>query len=265
MLIFIMDLSIIIPVYNSSNILKKLIKQIIFTLNKNLIKSFEIILVNDNSKDSSWDTIKQLSKKYKNIKGLSLKYNFGQHSAIFAGMKNSKGKKIVTMDDDLQHSPQYIINIYNSLNKFDLCYAIYKKRKHNFWKKLASQLNNIYASFIFNKSFKIYISSFRGFTVDVKNKCIKYKGIVIFLDSLLLKNSPKKNLIKIIHRKRLSGKSNYNFKRLFRLLFDSIENFHFLPLRLGTLIGIISFFIVKTFRFFSRSKKFQFQISKKTF
>ena len=65
MLIFIMDLSIIIPVYNSSNILKKLIKQIIFTLNKNLIKSFEIILVNDNSKDSSWDTIKQLSKNIK--------------------------------------------------------------------------------------------------------------------------------------------------------------------------------------------------------
>ena len=265
MLIFIMDLSIIIPVYNSSNILKKLIKQIILILNKNLIKSFEIILINDNSKDLSWITIKQLSKKYKNVKGLNLKSNFGQHSAIFAGMKNSKGKKIVTMDDDLQHSPQYIIQIYNSLNNFDLCYAFYSKRKHNFWKKLASQLNNIYASFIFNKSFKIYISSFRGFTADVKNKCIKYKGIVIFLDSLLLKNSTKKNLIKIIHRKRFSGKSNYNLKKLFRLLFDSIENFHFFPIRLGSLIGIISYFIVRFLRFFSRSKKFQFQILEKTF
>ena len=171
--------------------------------------------------------IVQLSKKYKNVKGLNLKSNFGQHSAIFAGMKNSKGKKIVTMDDDLQHSPQYILQIYNSLNNFDLCYAFYSKRKHNFWKKLASQLNNIYASFIFNKSFKIYISSFRGFTADVKNKCIKYRGIVIFLDSLLLKNSTKKNLIKIIHRKRFSGKSNYNLKKLFRLLFDSIENLTF--------------------------------------
>lgn len=265
MLIFIMELSIIIPVYNSSNILKKLIKQIIFTLNKNIIKSFEIILINDNSKDLSWSIIKQLSKKHKNIKGINLKSNFGQHSAIFAGMKNSKGKKIITMDDDLQHSPRYIIKIYNSLNQFDLCYAFYNKRKHNFWKKTASQLNNIYASFIFNKSFKIYISSFRGFTADVKNKCIKYKGIVIFLDSLLLKNSVKKNLIQIIHRKRFSGNSNYNFKRLFRLLFDSIENFHFFPLRLGTLIGIISFFIIKSLRFFAKSKKFQFQISDKTF
>ena len=265
MLIFTMDLSIIIPVYNSSNILKKLIKQIIFILNKNLIKSFEIILINDYSKDSSWNIIKQLSKKHKNIKGINLKINFGQHSAIFAGMKNSKGKKIITMDDDLQHSPQYIIEIYNSLNHFDLCYAYYNKRKHDFWKKLASKLNNLYASFIFNKSFEIYVSSFRGFTAHVRNKCIKFKGAVIFLDSLLLKNSPKKKIIQIIHRKRFSGKSNYSFKRLFNLLFDSIENYHFLPLRLGTLIGIISFLIVKSLRFFAKSKKIQFKILEKTF
>ena len=93
MLIFIMDLSIIIPVYNSSNILKKLIKQIILILNKNLIKSFEIILINDNSKDLSWITIKQLSKKYKNVKGLNLKSNLSQIFSYFCRYEKFKGKR----------------------------------------------------------------------------------------------------------------------------------------------------------------------------
>ena len=125
-----MNLSIIVPVYNSSKILKTLVKRI----KKNLrTKNYEIIFINDASSDNSWNEIKKISKKNKRIKGINLSENFGQHSAIFAGLKYAKGKKIITMDDDLQHPPESIEDIVSKLNKYDLCYTIYLKRKHIFW------------------------------------------------------------------------------------------------------------------------------------
>ena len=83
-----MQVSLVIPVYNSENILPKLVEQI----NRNLDLEFEIILVNDYSKDKSWEIIKEITAKKSNVKGLSLKENYGQHNAIAAGLHYCKGK-----------------------------------------------------------------------------------------------------------------------------------------------------------------------------
>ena len=111
-----MHLSIVIPVFNSLNILNNLIKQIKFNLKFKEIKKFEIILVNDCSQDNSWNKIKELSKKNLEIKGINLSNNYGQHSSIFAGLKYSKGKIVITTNDDLQHPPSSLISIYKKLN-----------------------------------------------------------------------------------------------------------------------------------------------------
>ena len=183
-----MNLSIIIPVYNSSKILKTLVKRI----KKNLeAKNYEIIFVNDASLDNSWNEIKKISKKNKKVKGINLSENFGQHSAIFAGLKYAKGKKIITMDDDLQHPPESIEDIMSKLNKHDLCYTIYLKRKHIFWKRSVSWVNNIFSSFLFNKPIHIYFSSFRGFDVKLLNQIVKDRNPIVFLDGLLLRYAKK--------------------------------------------------------------------------
>ena len=260
-----MHLSIVIPVFNSSNILNNLIKQIKFNLKFKEIKKFEIILVNDCSQDNSWNKIKELSKKNLEIKGINLSNNYGQHSSIFAGLKYAKGKIVITMDDDLQHPPSGLISIYKKLNECDLCYTLYITRKHARWKKLVSQINNIFSSFLFNKPFHIYLSSFRGFKAEIKNKIIKHKKPIIFLDSLLLKASKKTCTISVKHKKRFKGESNYNISNLFSLWFDMIENYHFLPLRFGSLIGLISFLLIKLIRFYKNKKNVQFKIKEKTF
>jgi len=260
-----MNLSIVIPVFNSSNILNILIKQIISNIDHEKIKKFEIILVNDSSRDNSWEIIAELVKKNINIKGINLSENFGQHSAIFAGLKYSSGDIIITMDDDLQHPPNYIMEIFNKLDEYDLCYTIYKKRKHLLWKRVISYINNIFSSFLFNKSISIYLSSFRGFRSDVKEQAIAYEKPIIFLDSLLLKHSKNICSINVLHEQRFEGDSNYNIKNLFSLWFDAIENYHFYPLRIGTLISLISIFIVKIIRFGKNKKKIQFKILEKTF
>ena len=122
-----MDLSIIIPVFNSENILEILINKIQESFNKSFSsKKCEIILVNDCSHDQSWEKIKLLSKNFNNVKGINLLENYGQHSAIMAGLKECEGDFIITMDDDMQHPPESIVNIYNELIKdFDVCYVYY--------------------------------------------------------------------------------------------------------------------------------------------
>ena len=260
-----MRLSIIIPVYNSSKILEKLVKNIKFHLNKRLNNKFEIIFVNDCSPDKSWSTIQKLSKRYSFIKGINLQKNIGQHGAIFVGLKFSSGKKIITMDDDLQHPPSSIIALYNKLDNFDACYTIYNKRKHIFWKILVSKVNNFFASFLYNKPYKIYLSSFKGFNSNIKNNLILDKPQKVFLDSLILKYSKNTTSINITHKKRFEGASNYDVKKLFNLWFDMIENFHFYPFRFGSFIGIIAFSLIKIFRIFNIKRNFKYKIKNKTF
>ena len=117
-----MKLSIIVPVYNSSEILRELNDKINKTISKTSLKNeFELVLVNDFSKDNSWEVIKELSKNFSYIKGINLSQNFGQHNAIMAGLSCCTGDKIITLDDDLQHPPEFIPEIINSNFKtFDL-------------------------------------------------------------------------------------------------------------------------------------------------
>ena len=106
------EISIVIPVYNSSQNLENLVNEI-YNIFKNNFKSYELILVDDKSLDNSWEIIKNLCKKYKFIKGVELRKNVGQHNAILAGLKFSTGKFIITMDDDGQNSPKNISILRN--------------------------------------------------------------------------------------------------------------------------------------------------------
>ena len=129
----------------------------------NLFKEFEIILVNDNSTDNSWQKIKDITNNQKNIIGINLSKNFGQHNALMAGIKNSRGDFLITMDDDLQHPPSYIIKIINKLNEgLDVCYTKYQNNKYSFIKKLGSIVNDKVANIVLEKPKNIYLSSYKG-------------------------------------------------------------------------------------------------------
>ncbi len=212
-----MKLSIIIPVYNSEKIISLLIKSIYKNL-KDKIYPFEIILINDFSRDRSWEKINYLVKKYNFVKGINLNQNYGQHSAIFIGLKYSKGKNIICLDDDMQHDPFYLNDIYNQLEKgHDVCYVKYINRQHSKIKIFVSWLNNFISSYLMEKSSKIYTSSFKGFNSKIKKKIIIKSSKFIFLDYLIIKNSKNLKIINIKHKKRIKGETNYNFRKLITL------------------------------------------------
>lgn len=263
-----MNLSIIIPIYNSEGIIPILTKKIKNNL-KNKIKKFEIILINDHSIDKSWLTIKKISKKNYFIKGINLSKNFGQHNAIMAGLNHSVGKNIILMDDDMQHSPEDIFKIYKNLLKgYDSCYVKYINRQHAKWKIFVSWLNNVVASVLASKPIDLYTSSFKGFKKKICIKMIKNKQNEIFIDWLILLHSRKIKIISVHHKKRYSGSTNYNLRRLLKLW--SIMVITIIPKNIiHKLILILPKFLIRMliYRFVNDDKKEnkQYIISEKTF
>ena len=263
-----MELSIIIPVYNSSLIVKSLIENI----EKKLVflkQEFEIILVNDFSTDNSWEEIVKISKNNKKIKGISLSKNYGQHNAIMAGLNECSGEYIILMDDDMQHDPIYIKKIYEQLrHDKDVCYVNYLNRQHAFWKRTVSWLNNVVSSFLMDKPFKIYTSSYKGIKKDIKNEIIKDKRNEVFLDLSIFESTKNVTIIDIEHKKRLSGKTNYSLKKLLILWSAMIINLKlnykkisFIPLLILKLfIGKFLYKLIK-----NKNITEQYKISEKTF
>ncbi len=259
-----MKLSIIIPVYNSATILHKLNNRILKSVEEmKLINDFELIMINDFSEDSSWEIIKELSQNNNYIKGISLDKNYGQHNAIMAGLNFFSGEKIITLDDDLQHPPEFFFNILEKLNENEVCYTYYKNRQHIKWKKLVSKVNNIVSSFLLNKPFHIYMSSFRGIKKEIVVKIIKYKEPNIYLDSLILNHSNNVGMITVDHYARQEGESNYTLNKLLILWSNMVLNFSFYPIRFASIFGLILKFFIKIIR--KKGNKSQFQISEKTF
>ena len=257
-----MKLSIIVPVYNSADILEDLCQRI----NKVLVeikydKITELILVNDSSSDKSWDKIFELSSKYSYIIGINLSENFGQHNALMAGFNNSKGEHIITLDDDLQHPPEYFPNIIDKLKHNDVCYTNYKNRKHIGWKRAVSNLNNIVSSFLLGKPLNIYMSSFRGLNKKIVNKITSFKGTDVYIDGLIIKFTKDIGMITVDHHARKKGESNYDLRRLLILWSNMVINFSFYPFRMSSIFGITLKLLIKLIR--KKNKKTQYKIIEK--
>jgi len=237
-----MKLSIIIPVYNSENILGKLLKTIKNSISKKFYP-FELLLINDCSTDKSWQKIVELKKKYNFIKGINLKHNYGQHGAVFCGLKYSTGDYVVCMDDDMQHDPIYIPEMLKVLKIFEVCYVKFTKRKHGYLKTLISKLNNIISSFLMNKSINIYTSSYKCFKKRIAQKIVKNNEKFFFLDYWIFKYSNKISYINISHKKRYSGSTTYGLREMLSLWSDMIFLIETKKLNIRTLsIKIIRLF-----------------------
>ena len=174
-----------------------------------------------------------------------------------AGLKECSGEKIITMDDDLQHPPQSIKNLVDELDKnFDVSYTKYLNRQHPFWKKIVSWLNNLVSSFLLNKPYHIYLSSFRAFKKNIAKEILNYEGSSIYLDSLILKATRNISIIPVEHKERPHGFSNYSFRKLLLLWSDMIVDLKIYPVRFSSIfiITILPFIIIIRKILFSRKK-----------
>ena len=231
-------ISIIIPVYNSENTISKVVNE----LSENLKKyEYEIILVNDGSKDNSQTICENLVEKQK-VSLYTLSKNFGEHNAIIAGLNNCSGDFAAIVEDDFQSPIDSVMKIIkegiNNKNKYDIIYATYKSKKYGFIKTLTSNFNNFVANIILKKPSKVYLSSLKILNRFLINQIIKSKNPYVYIDGLIFGITDKVGSIELKHGERKTGKSGYSYSKLIRLWLSMFTGFSLLPLRISTIFGI---------------------------
>ena len=234
-----LKLSIVVPVYRSEGVLSKLVEEIFSVMKMmSLENSFELLLVNDASPDSSWSIICEQAEKYAFIKGISLRRNFGQHNATMAGLNHCSGESVVIMDDDLQHPPTAIACMLDAINEgFDVCYTRYMNRKHPLWKKAGSRFNDWVATKLLGKPDGLYLSSFKIIRCEIVEDIIKYDGPYAYVDGLILDVTRSITTVEIEHQERVVGEGNYNFRSSLSLWLKMATSFSVMPLRFATYMG----------------------------
>jgi undecaprenyl-phosphate 4-deoxy-4-formamido-L-arabinose transferase len=233
------SISIVIPVYNSAEILPSLAERLDRVL-PGVTDSFEVILVNDGSRDASWQEILRLAEKYPWIRGFSLMRNYGQHNALLCGIRAARGDVIVTMDDDLQHPPEEIPKLLDKLSEgFDVVYGAPEKENHGLMRDLASQMTKIVLKSGMGAEVARRVSAFRAFRSYLREGFADYNGTFISIDVLLTWSTTRFAWIFTRHEPRAIGQSNYTLFKLITHAVNMITGFSTVPLQIASIIGFV--------------------------
>lgn len=241
------SLSIVIPVYNSEYSLPELVENLAQVL-PGLCEVYEVILVNDGSRDRSWEVIERLAGKYPWASGINLMRNYGQHNALLCGIREARNDIIITMDDDLQHPPAEIPKLVEKiLEGNDVVFGIPSRMPHSWWRNFTSRVTKTGIARLIGIKNISEISAFRAFRADLRKAFTGYRSPTVLLDVLLSWGTTRFSTVKVNHAPRKIGKSNYTFARLFNQTMLVLTGFSTGPLRLASLIGFgftfIGFFV----------------------
>jgi len=231
------SVSVIIPVYNSADILPELVRQLHDQL-PTMTASYEIILVNDGSADRSWEVISRLSTEYPELRGISMMRNYGQHNALLCGIRAARNEIVVTMDDDLQHPPAEIPRLLTKLMEgFDVVYGFPQKEEHGLLRSMASQMTKIALQRSMGAETARKISAFRAFPCQLRAAFTDYRSPFVSIDVLLTWGATRFTAISVRHSPRKSGVSNYTFMKLLTHAFNMMTGFSVVPLQVASFLG----------------------------
>lgn len=237
-----MRISVVIPVYNSEKILPSLVSQLKPVL-ESLASEFELILVNDGSRDRSWHLICELSAQNNWIRGIDLYRNFGQHNALLCGIQEAKFEVTVTMDDDLQHPPEELPRLVNKLSEgYDLVYGIRQEEQHGLLRNIASRSIKFALRKVMGVKLAHQISPFRAFKTRLRDAFSSFKSPFVSIDALLSWGTTVFSSVHVSHHPRQSGRSSYTFLGLMNYASNIMTSFSTFPLRLASLVGFIAIF-----------------------
>lgn len=234
-----MKISVIIPVYNGAKTIAKLSDELVNSLKGHTL---EIILVDDGSSDNSHQVCVSIFNKYKGtVKYICLARNFGEHSAVMAGLNNATGDYAVIIDDDFQNPPGEIRKLVDKAvsGRHDVVYSYYERKQHSWLRNLGSSFNNLVANILLDKPKDLYLSSFKCMNRFIIQEVIKYKGPFPYIDGLILRSTQNIGKILVEHATREEGKSGYTLKKLIRLWLNMFVNFSVLPLRISVFLGFL--------------------------
>ena len=246
-----MDISVIVPLFNEAESLPELAAWIQRVMKENNF-SYEIIFINDGSTDNSWDVIEELSKKDSNIHGIKFRRNYGKSPALYCGFERAQGDVVITMDADLQDSPDEIPTLYRMVAKegYDLVSGYKKKRYDPLSKTIPTKLFNATARMVSGiKNLHDFNCGLKSYRKDVV-KDIEVYGDMHRYIPYLAKNAGYTKIGEHVvqHQARKYGKSKFGISRFFHGYLDLmslwfLSKFSRRPMHIFGLWGSLMFFI----------------------
>lgn len=230
-----------IPCYYSEKTVGDVIKRIVKTVSNNGQYDYEIICVNDGSKDGTYAVLRQLSKDNCKIRVIDLSRNFGQHAALMAAFNFVTGDFVVCLDDDGQNLPEEMFAIIDKLEEgYDLVSAKYEKEPNrSLIRRLGSQISFAMSHYLINVPKDIELNSYYGMKRFVVDEIIKYKNAYPFVHGLAVRVTRNIANVPMRHDERAAGVSNYSFKNLLKLWLNGFTAFSEKPLRLAAVTGVL--------------------------
>ena len=231
-------ISFVIPCYRSEKTLPRVVAEIQEKMKWLAQYEYDIFLVNDCSPDDTFKVIKELAKEHENIKGIDFARNFGQHSALMAGLRHSDGDYVVCLDDDGQTPADEADKLLDKLEEgYDAVYAKYEHKRHSAFRNFGSRLNEVMTRIMLGKPKDLYVSSYFAVKRFVVDDMVRYENSYPYVIGLVLRSTRKIANVSVSHREREEGISGYTFKKLIGLWFNGFTAFSVKPLRIATVIG----------------------------
>ena len=224
------DLSIVIPTFQAEETVNILLDRLTKTIDATDL-AYEIILVDDGSRDETWNLIKEKTCEYHFLKGIRLSRNFGQHNAISAGLTYVKGKRVVVMDCDLQDMPEEIPKLYDkALEGYEVVVAQRINRSDNKIKIWRSRMFFSLFEKLTGLKFEKGIGNFGIYSAKVVQSVLLYQESFRPFPIIVGTIGYKRVAVEVRHAKRMKGRSNYNGLNLFKGAVNSILYYSHKPI-----------------------------------
>ena len=232
------SVSIVIPVYNSELNLPHLVERLAPVL-ATLSENYEVLFVNDGSRDKSWEVVQKLAAARSWIRGINLRRNYGQHNALLCGIRAARFETIVTMDDDLQHPPEEIHLLLKRLDQgFDVVYGFPERQQHGLLRDFASEITKLVLRTSMGVETARHVSAFRAFSTKIRDAFADYHSPFASIDVLLTWGTTRFSALPVRHDPRSLGQSNYTLRKLFTHAMNMMTGFSTLPLQIANLLGL---------------------------
>ncbi len=234
-----MNTSVVIPVYRGEATLVPLVDQLAGVL-PSIADNYEVILVNDGSPDDSWKVIEQLARRFPWLCGINLMRNYGQENATLCGIQEARYEVIITMDDDLQHSPHDVPKLVSKLSEgYEVVYGVPRVRRQVWWKRLLTPLVKRAISWIMGVQTVRDISSFKAFRADLKRAFATINSPDVQIDVLLSWATARFASVEVDEAPRTAGESNYGLVKLIKVSLLVLTNYTTVPLRFASILGFV--------------------------
>ena len=234
-------ISFIIPCYGSENTIKQVINEIEEVVKKKEKYDYEIVAVNDCSPDNVWEVLKAIAESNKKVKIINLAKNRNRPGALFAGMTNCTGDYVVLMDDDGQCPMNNLWDLLKPVEEgHDVSIAKYPTYKQKKFKSLGTIINRKMTEIIMDKPKGLSFTNFSVLKRYIVDEILKYKNPYPYMTGLLLRTTQDIVNVEMEERNRISGSTNFTFKKMLNLWINGFTAFSIKPLRISTVTGFIT-------------------------